>query len=91
MQVTERPTQPDNALVVTACCMHNSRESQNIALLSPSARGELEITDVNIAYIAERPAAYDILPGWWIDADTRAGRLKASILVALSKVVTFQA
>ena len=38
--------------------------------LKPSARGELEITDVNNAYIARGDLTFDMLPGWWTDAGT---------------------
>jgi len=36
--------------------------------LKPSARGELEITDVNNAYLERGQLAYDVLDGWWADA-----------------------
>ena len=62
-----------------------------VAGLEPSARGELEITDVNNAYVARGEMAFDVLPGWWTDAGTHASKLKASILVALTKGVTFHA
>jgi glucose-1-phosphate thymidylyltransferase len=90
VQIVEKPAQPDSDLVVTGCYMYDSRVFEIIAGLSPSARGELEITDVNNAYIAAETAAYDILPGWWTDAGTPASKLKASIMVALAKGVTFQ-
>ena len=38
--------------------------------LQPSARGELEITDVNNAYLARGDLTYEILDGWWTDAGT---------------------
>jgi len=41
-----------------------------IRTLKPSARGELEITDVNNAYIEKGELAFDILEGWWSDAGT---------------------
>ena len=41
-----------------------------IAGLKPSGRGELEITDVNNAYIARGDLTFDVLPGWWTDAGT---------------------
>ena len=91
MQIVERPTQPDRDLAVTGCYTHKSRVFQIIAGLSPSPRGELEIIDVNNADITDGTAAYDIRPGWWTDSGTPASKLKASILVALAKGVTFQA
>jgi hypothetical protein len=36
----------------------------------PSARDELEITDVNNAYIARGDLTFDVLLGWWTDAGT---------------------
>ncbi len=45
-------------------------------------RGELEITDVNNAYIAKGRMAYDILDGWWTDAGTFDSLLRASNLVS---------
>ena len=50
--------------------------------LKPSARGELEISDVNNAYIAKGRLTYDILNGWWTDAGTFESLSKANELVA---------
>ncbi len=41
-----------------------------ISTLKPSGRGELEITDVNNAYIARGDLTFDVLKGWWTDAGT---------------------
>ena len=41
-----------------------------IKTLVPSRRGELEITDVNNAYIARGDLTFDVMPGWWTDAGT---------------------
>ena len=62
-----------------------------VKTLKPSARNELEITDVNNAYIRDGELSFDILKGWWTDAGTPPSKLKASILVALNKGVTFHA
>jgi glucose-1-phosphate thymidylyltransferase len=91
VRVVEKPAQPESDLVVTGCYMYDSRVFEIIRSLEPSARGELEITDVNNAYIDAGDCAYDILRGWWTDAGTPASKLKASIMVALSKGLTFQA
>ena len=47
----------------------------------PSARGELEITDVNNAYIREGTMTFDYLEGWWTDAGTFESLLRAANLV----------
>jgi glucose-1-phosphate thymidylyltransferase len=56
-----------------------------IRTLAPSARGELEVTDLNNIYIDEGTMTYDELDGWWTDAGTPLTKLRASILVARSK------
>jgi glucose-1-phosphate thymidylyltransferase len=89
--IVEKPEQPDTDLAVTGCYMYDSRVFEIIGGLQPSARGELEITDVNNAYIGRGEMAFDVLPGWWTDAGTHPSKLKASILVALTKGVTFHA
>ena len=38
--------------------------------LEPSARGELEITDVNNAYLARGNLRHEVIDGWWTDAGT---------------------
>ena len=52
-----------------------------IAGLRPSGRGELEITDVNNAYIARGDLTYDVLGGWWTDAGTFESLRTANDLV----------
>ena len=91
IDVVEKPEQPGSALVVTGAYFYDSRVFDIIRGLTPSGRGELEITDVNNAYIAKEEMTYDVLKGWWTDAGTSQSKLKASILVALEKGVTFQA
>jgi glucose-1-phosphate thymidylyltransferase len=53
-----------------------------IRTLVPSNRGELEITDVNNAYIGEGTMTFSFLDGWWTDAGTFDSLLRAANLVA---------
>ena len=53
-----------------------------IKTLKPSGRGELEITDVNNAYIERNEMTYAIIDGWWSDAGTFDSLLRSNILVA---------
>jgi len=53
-----------------------------IRTLKPSGRGELEITDVNNAYIRRDEMTWEELDGWWTDAGTFESLLHASNLVA---------
>jgi len=91
VRIVEKPQEPRSDLVVTGFYMYDARVLEIVSELKPSDRGELEITDVNNAYIDSDEMAYDILKGWWTDAGTPASKLKASILVALGKGVTFHA
>ena len=54
--------------------------------LKPSSRGELEITDVNNAYLQEGTLTYSVLEGWWTDAGTFESLRLATNLVAESLV-----
>jgi len=89
VNVEEKPREPRSNLVQTGCYMYDRRVFDLVRTLQPSARGELEITDLNNLYIAEGTMTYDVLQGWWTDAGTPASKLKASILVALQKGVVF--
>jgi len=91
VSIEEKPANPKSSLVVTGCYMYDARVFDIIAGLTPSARGELEITDVNNAYVQAGEMTFDVLQGWWADAGTHPSKLKAAILVALAKGVTFRA
>jgi glucose-1-phosphate thymidylyltransferase len=91
VEILEKPADPPTDLAVTGCYMYDARVFEIIEGLQPSARGELEITDVNNAYVARGELRFDVLTGWWTDAGTPPSKLKASILVALTKGVTFHA
>jgi len=62
--------------------MYDARVFEIIRTLKPSGRGELEITDVNNAYIKRNEMTWDELEGWWSDAGTFESLLNASNLVA---------
>lgn len=79
--IEEKPDDPKSAYAVTGIYMYDSRVFDIIDTLSPSARGELEITDVNNHYIAEGTLTYDILDGWWTDAGTHESWAKANEMV----------
>lgn len=89
MRIEEKPQDPKSDLVVSGCYMFDARVFDFVRLLVPSARQELEVTDLNNMYVEEGTMTYDVLKGWWTDAGTPASKLKASILVALAKGVTF--
>lgn len=90
-RIEEKPKFPMSNLAVTGCYVYDERVFEIIDATNPSARGELEITDVNNTYVAAGEMQYDILQGWWTDAGTPESKLKASIMVSLTKGVTFNA
>ena len=59
-----------------------------IRTLTPSARGELEITDVNNVYIERGLMTWDLLEGWWTDAGTFESLSLAGHLVAQTGINT---
>ena len=70
VNIEEKPKNPKSNMIVTGVYMYDSSVFDIIKTLSPSKRGELEITDVNNAYAREGKLTYNILKGWWIDAGT---------------------
>lgn len=80
--IEEKPKEPKSNLVVTGIYMYDSRVFDIISTLKPSARGELEITDVNNTYIKEKSLTWSLLDGWWSDAGTFQSLYRASNLVA---------
>src|SRR3989449_4535869 len=82
VQIEEKPHQPKSEYAVIGIYMYDARVFQIIRTLKPSGRGELEITDVNNAYIERGEMTWDKLEGWWSDAGTFESLLHASNLVA---------
>jgi len=68
--IEEKPASPKTNLAVTGVYFYDEAVFDIIKQLKPSARGELEVTDVNNAYIKKGQMEYDILDGWWSDAGT---------------------
>ena len=82
--IEEKPSQPKSNLAVTGIYMYDATVFDKIKTLVPSGRGELEITDVNNAYIREGNMTFSYLNGWWTDAGTFESLLRAANLVAQS-------
>ena len=82
LQIEEKPLQPKSEYAVIGIYMYDARVFEIIRTLKPSGRGELEITDVNNAYIESGEMTWDELEGWWSDAGTFESLLHASNLVS---------
>lgn len=79
--IEEKPKRPKSKYAVTGIYMYDGTVFDKTRTLKPSARGELEITDVNNAYIRERTMTFSYLEGWWTDAGTFESLLRAANLV----------
>jgi len=82
VRIEEKPSEPKSQFAVIGVYMYDNRVFDIIKTLQPSGRGELEITDVNNAYIEAGDLSWDVIEGWWTDAGTFDSLLKASNLVA---------
>jgi len=90
--IEEKPAQPKSTYAVTGIYLYDASVFDKCRQLKPSNRGELEITDVNNAYIGEESMSFSILEGWWTDAGTFDSLLRAANLVArLGDISTRQA
>lgn len=81
VRIDEKPRDPSSSYAVTGVYMYDAQVWDVIHTLKPSARNELEITDVNNAYIERGQLEYDMIDGWWTDAGTFESLLHASTLV----------
>src|SRR5437764_556587 len=82
LRIEEKPVDPKSEFAVIGIYMYDARVFDIISTLKPSGRGELEITDVNNAYIERGEMTWEELDGWWSDAGTFESLLNASTLVA---------
>ncbi len=82
MGIEEKPKRPKTRYAVTGLYFYDAQVFETIRSLKPSGRGELEITDVNNAYISAGTMTYDVVPGAWTDAGTFSSLLRANFLAA---------
>jgi glucose-1-phosphate thymidylyltransferase len=82
VEIVEKPAKPASRLAVTGCYLYDARVFDVIKTLTPSRRGELEITDVNNRYIGWGAMRHHPVRGWWTDAGTVASLHRAAGLVA---------
>ena len=82
VEIIEKPSVPSGELAVTGCYFYDPSVFDIISGLEPSKRGELEITDVNNAYLKRGALSHHMVDGWWTDAGTVESLFRASTLVA---------
>lgn len=81
-RIIEKPKDPPSNQAVIGIYMYDNQVFEIIKTLRPSERDELEITDVNNAFIERGLMYYGELDGWWTDAGTCQSLLRAAQLVA---------
>jgi glucose-1-phosphate thymidylyltransferase len=81
VSIEEKPEKPKSRYAVTGLYLYDPDVFSVIRKLKPSGRGELEITDVNNAYIKRGEMQFSLLKGFWSDAGTFDSLLRAGILV----------
>lgn len=82
LRIEEKPKDPKSEFAVIGIYMYDAEVFDIVRTLKPSDRGELEITDVNNAYIERGAMTWEQLDGWWTDAGTFESLLLAGNLVA---------
>ena len=81
-RIVEKPRDPKSNLAVIGIYFYPNDVFKIISKLKPSKRGELEITDVNNAYLRRSQLTYNILDGWWQDAgESKEALLDTNIFV----------
>ena len=68
VRIVEKPEEPPSPFAVTGIYLYDADVFEVIPTLTPSRRGELEITDVNNWYVDQGTMEYDVLEGFWGDA-----------------------
>jgi glucose-1-phosphate thymidylyltransferase len=86
VRIEEKPKVPQSSYAVIGAYFYDQTVFERIRALTPSGRGEYEITDVNNSYLEDAALSYQILDGWWTDAGTFESLWRASNLVREKQV-----
>jgi glucose-1-phosphate thymidylyltransferase len=82
LQIVEKPKQFLSNFAVTGLYLYDNHVIEIAKNLKPSKRGELEITDVNTAYLEKGELTVSKVSGAWLDAGTFDSLLQANLLIA---------
>jgi glucose-1-phosphate thymidylyltransferase len=87
VSIEEKPVKPKSNLAVTGCYLYDNRCFEIIRTMKPSARGELEITDVSRWYMEHGELTASLLQKDWVDAGTFESLYRATMLVRVQRGV----
>jgi glucose-1-phosphate thymidylyltransferase len=86
LSLEEKPTEPKSRFAVTGCYLYDKHCFQMIRSLAPSARGELEITDLSAAYLKQGTLRATLLREEWVDAGTFESLFRAAEIARARKL-----
>lgn len=87
LKIEEKPKEPKSDYAVTGLYVYDNEVFEIIKTLKPSQRGQLEVTDINNAYLKRGRLKWEELDGFWTDAGTPASLFKANMFWAVKKGV----
>ena len=87
LKIEEKPKKPKSEYAVTGLYLYDNSVFDIVKTIKPSQRGQLEITDVNNAYLKKGKLRWAELEGFWTDAGTPASLFKANMFWAVKKGV----
>ena len=85
LEVVEKPKEYKSNMAITGLYIYDSTLWDKIETITPSARGEYEITDIQNLYLKEKTLRFDVVQGFWSDAGTYDSLLESAIHVANKK------
>jgi len=86
ISIEEKPKKPKSNYCVTGAYIYDNRVIEIAKNLKPSIRGEIEITDINRAYLEMGELKVNVIKGEWLDAGTFDALLKAGNVVKKKKL-----
>jgi glucose-1-phosphate thymidylyltransferase len=82
-RIVEKPAHPESPFAITGIYCYDADVFEIVDTLVPSKRGELEITDVNNAYVRRGDLEWSMMEGYWTDAGTFESLKHANDLLAV--------